>query len=135
MPQGYYTFRRRFSSKEERRRIFASIYDPTRIAADRVGFENHLNVFLAQGKGLSASLAWGLALYLNSTVVDQFFRMFNGHTQVDTTDLRRCPIPILKSLVALGAEASADKLPPQEVIDALVERLIFQEAQDGHQQR
>ena len=51
MPQGYYTLTRRFSSKEERRRIFASVYDPTRIATDWVGFENHLNVFHAQGKG------------------------------------------------------------------------------------
>ena len=54
MPQGYYTLTRRFSSKEERRRIFASVYDPTRYATDWVGFENHLNVFHAQGKGLSA---------------------------------------------------------------------------------
>ena len=81
------------------------------------------------------SLACGLALYLNSTVVDQYFRMFNGHTQVNATDLRALPYPDLESLVALGAEAPADKLPPQEVIDALVERLVFHEVPDGHQQR
>ena len=135
MPQGYYTLTRRFSSKEERRRIFAAIYDPTRVATEWVGFENHLNVFHAQGKGLSPTLARGLALYLNSTIVDQYFRLFNGHTQVNATDLRALPYPDLEALIALNAEAPANKLPPQEVIDALVERLVFQEVTDGHQQR
>ena len=60
MPQGAYTLTRRFSSKEERRRIFAAVYDPARITTDRVGFENHLNVFHQQGKGLPPLLARGL---------------------------------------------------------------------------
>ena len=33
-------------------------------------------------------LAEGLAVYLNSAVVDSYFRLFSGHTQVNATDLR-----------------------------------------------
>ena len=66
-----------------------------------------------------------MALYLNSTLIDQFFRLFNGHTQVNATDLRALPYPSLEALIALGAEAPTDKLPPQEVVDTLVDKLIF----------
>lgn len=125
MPQGYYTLTRRFSSKEEKRRIFASVYDPARVQTDRVGFENHLNVFHRQGNGLAPALARGLALYLNSTVVDRFFRLFNGHTQVNATDLRMLPYPSLDILTALGKQAPSDRLPSQEAIDALVDRYVF----------
>jgi len=51
---------KRFTSKEERRRVVACIYDAHRIHAERVGFENHLNYFHARGRGLPTSLAKGL---------------------------------------------------------------------------
>ena len=43
VPGAIYVLVKRFTSKEERRRVAASIYDPHRIRAERVGFENHLN--------------------------------------------------------------------------------------------
>ncbi len=127
MPQGCYTLTRRFSSKEERRRIFAAVYDPANASADRIGFENHLNVFHQQGQGLPLLLARGLALFLNSTVVDQYFRLFNGHTQVNASDLRSLPYPSRATLIALGKEAPADKLPAQEAVDELVNQVVFGE--------
>ena len=69
---------KRFTAKEERRRVVACIYDPGRVRAERVGFENHLNYFHARGRGLSMELAKGLAAFLNSSAVDVFFRQFNG---------------------------------------------------------
>lgn len=128
MPQGCYTLTRRFSSKEERRRIYAAVYDPARVDAEWIGFENHLNVFHAHGKGLAPHLARGLALYLNSTVVDQYFRLFNGHTQVNATDLRAMPYPSLAALIALGEKAPPDRFPPQEVIDEWVDGMIVAES-------
>ena len=47
---GYYVLTKRFSAKEERRRIVAVIYDPHMIEASRVGFENHVNYFHAKGR-------------------------------------------------------------------------------------
>jgi adenine-specific DNA-methyltransferase len=128
MPQGCYTLTRRFSSKEERRRIYTAIYDPARVDAEWIGFENHLNVFHAQGKGLAPHLARGLALYLNSTVVDRYFRLFNGHTQVNATDLRAMPYPSRAALIALGEKAPPDRFPPQEVIDEWVDGMIAAES-------
>jgi adenine-specific DNA-methyltransferase len=99
----------------------AAIYDPARIDAGLVGFENHLNYFHKQGKGLSADLAKGLALYLNSTLADQYFRLFSGHTQVNATDLRKMPYPTYQQLLRLGSHVKGT-MPDQEIIDAIVEK-------------
>lgn len=88
VPAGVYVLVKRFTAKEERKRIVACIYEPGPIHAPFVGFENHLNYFHANGHGLPMPLAKGLASFLNSTVVDVYFRQFNGHTQVNATDLR-----------------------------------------------
>ncbi len=118
---GFYVVTKRFSSKEQQRRIMAAIYDPTRIGAGLVGFENHLNYFHKQGKGLSGDLAKGLALYLNSTLADQYFRLFSGHTQVNATDLRKIPYPTEEQLLRLGGHVE-DAMPDQGIIDTIVER-------------
>ena len=89
--------------------------------AEWLGFENHLNYFHANGHGLDRNLAVGLFAYLNSTVVDQYFRGFSGHTQVNATDLRKLTYPDRKTLQAMGTEMK--KLDqPQDKIDELVEK-------------
>ena len=115
-----YVLVKRFTSKEERRRVVACIYDPRRIRAERVGFENHLNYFHARGRGLSMDLAKGLAVFLNSTIVDIYFRQFNGHTQVNATDLRNLCYPARAELESLGRRIR-DTFPNQAELDALVE--------------
>jgi adenine-specific DNA-methyltransferase len=118
---GYYVLTKRFSAKEERRRVVAAIYDPQSIDAPLVGFENHLNYFHARGKGLSENLAKGLALYLNSSLFDRYFRLFSGHTQVNATDLRKMHYPSHEQLIRLG-EHLKDKIPEQETIDMILEK-------------
>ncbi|MEK7704011.1 MAG: Eco57I restriction-modification methylase domain-containing protein [Myxococcota bacterium] len=119
VPAGVYVLVKRFSSKEERRRIVAAAFDPHFVSCREVGFENHLNYYHARGRPLDAPLAWGLTLFLNSTPVDQFFRQFNGHTQVNATDLRTLRYPSADALRSLG-RGGLGRLPSQERIDALV---------------
>ena len=126
LPNETYVLVKRFSSKEERRRVVAAVYDPDRVPSDRVGFENHLNYFHDSGRGLPKDLAKGLALFLNCTLVDLYFRQFNGHTQVNATDLRSLRYPTSEQLEKLG-EGVADEFPGQDEIDALVERQLFNE--------
>src|SRR5439155_22901742 len=73
-PNGFYTVVRRFSSKEERRRIVAHVVDPRAFKSGTIGFENHLNVFHRNKKGISRDIAHGLSVFLNSTAVDDYFR-------------------------------------------------------------
>lgn len=122
MPNGYYAVVKRFSAKEERRRVVASVHSPKRVKADMIGFENHLNVFHANKKGLPEALAKGLAVYLNSSLVDAYFRQFNGHTQVNATDLRKLPYPSREQLIALGRSVNGH-FPAQDAVDTLIEEL------------
>lgn len=122
-PNGFYAVVRRFSSKEERRRIVANVIDPARLPAAMIGIENHLNVFHAKRQPISEDLAHGLAAYLNATAVDTYFRRFNGHTQVNATDLRAMRYPSLDVLIALGQWAKDRASISQDDIDEWVNGL------------
>lgn len=124
VPAGYYVLVKRFTTKEERRRVVAAVYEPTRVPAERVAFENHLNYYHAGGAGLPPNLAKGLATFLNSTLVDAYFRQFSGHTQVNATDLRSLKYPGRELLIALGRQI-AKSFPDQEEIDRLVNEVVF----------
>ncbi|MDR0505106.1 MAG: Eco57I restriction-modification methylase domain-containing protein [Bifidobacteriaceae bacterium] len=117
-PSGYYVVVKRFSAKEERRRIVAAVWDPTQHGDQPVAFENHLNVFHASGQGFDRELAWGLCAWLNSSVVDRYFRTFSGHTQVNATDLRSLNYLDGDKLRDLGSQL--DDLPVQRELDHLV---------------
>lgn len=119
-PSGFYTVVRRFSTKEERRRLVASVVDPSALPDGPIGFENHLNVFHQDRRPLSEELARGLAVFLSASVVDRYFRRFNGHTQVNATDLRAMRYPSRSDLAALGAWAKATPSLSQQAIDDTV---------------
>jgi adenine-specific DNA-methyltransferase len=130
VPSGTYVLVRRFSAKEETRRIVAAIYEPSRLPkVAKVGFENHLNYYHVNGHGLSRLVARGLAVYLNSTLVDEYFRLFNGHTQVNATDLRNLRYPDREALERLASYVS-DVMPSQVEIDRIINAEFFDTSED-----
>lgn len=117
-PNGFYCVVRRFSSKEEKRRIMASVVEPRAFGEVPVlGFENHLNLFHEHKHGLPEELARGLAVFLNTTAVDENFRRFNGHTQVNATDLKLMKYPSRQILMELGKWAMQQEVLTQSKID------------------
>lgn len=120
VPSGIYLLTKRFTSKEERRRLVACLLDPSHVEAEWLGIENHLNYFHASGRGLERSLALGLFVYLNSTLVDHYFRCFSGHTQVNATDLRKLAYPDRATLEEMGKALPRPDIS-QEELDQLVE--------------
>ncbi|MBX9896850.1 MAG: Eco57I restriction-modification methylase domain-containing protein [Qipengyuania sp.] len=119
-PHGYYVVVRRFSSKEERRRIVATLVDPKVLPKGPIGFENHLNVLHRSRGPLPEDTARGLSIYLNARVVDDWFRQFNGHTQVNATDLRTLPYPNIARLTELGRWSKANPDAGPDEIDKKV---------------
>lgn len=123
LPSGYYVLVKRFSSKEERRRVVAALYDPERVKLPKVGFENHINFFHINGEGLTERTAKGLTVFLNSSLIDSYLRQFNGHTQVNATDLRNLKYPCIKQLEDIGRRIGS-KLPEQDEIDSMINELF-----------
>lgn len=118
---GFYVIVRRFSAKEEKRRIVANVINPNEIDKEWIGFDNCWNVFHIKKHGFDYETAMGLACFLNSTVLDDYFRIFSGHTQVNATDLRNMKYPSLENLRILGNKYEVEM--SQEQIDKLVEEL------------
>lgn len=117
--KGSYVVTRRFSAKEENRRVVASVYNSD-LPGELIGFENHLNVYHINREGFSSTLAAGLSIYLNSTFVDRYFRQFSGHTQVNATDLRSLRYPARNVLERIGENYQGKNLT-QEEIDTIIE--------------
>lgn len=124
VPNENYVLTKRFSSKEEKKRVVAVVYDANQIDCYWVGFENHLNYFHQDGRGLNLTLARGLTAYLNSSLVDTFFRLFNGHTQVNATDLRNLKYPTIAQLITVGL-CITEYFPSQKEIDQLVQEKLL----------
>ena len=120
--KGYFVLVRRFSSKEERRRIVATVYDSS-LPGELIGFENKLNVFHVNKAGMQKEVAIGLYVYLNCTLLDKYYRLFGGHTQVNATDLRSIHYPDEQSLFRIGTGVSNLALSQAEV-DELIEKEV-----------
>ena len=121
---GNYVLVKRFSTKEEKRRIVASIWRKSIFNSPSVGFENRLNYFHNNRKSLKLWVAKGLSIFLNSTIVDLYFRQFNGHTQVNATDLRYLRYPTYDQLKTLG-KIITNTYPEQKEIDDLIDKVLF----------
>ena len=103
LPVKNYVLVKRFSSKEQRRRLHAGVLLQTDFQRyGYIGIENHLN-YIHRPKGtLSEAEAFGIAGILNTTVVDRYFRALNGNTQVNATDIRSMPFPPLDAVREIG---------------------------------
>ncbi len=124
-PNGTYVLVKRLTAKEERRRVRAAVCDPSVAPGPRIAFENHLNVFHRGGEGLPPDLARGLAAFLNSSLVERYVRQFNGHTQINATDLRHLRYPHADALSLLGRLVSHGRPAAQEELDRLVDRAVW----------
>lgn len=122
-PSGIYVLVKRMTTKEERKRIVAAIFDNTNNPEQKVGYDNKLNYYHINHKGLySKNFAKGLCLYLNSSMVDFYFRTFSGSTQVNVSDLKSLKYPTKSDLERIGREITI--LPPQSEIDEIVENIF-----------
>ncbi|PSK93622.1 adenine-specific DNA-methyltransferase [Murinocardiopsis flavida] len=116
VPGGTYVLIKRFSAKEERRRVVAAVWQ----SSEDVAFDNKLNYIHEDGHGLDEQVARGLVVFLNSTQLDSYFRVFSGHTQVNATDLRQMRFPSFDQLRELGEVDPGDQLS----IDATTESVL-----------
>lgn len=102
LPNHTYVVMRRFSAKEEHRRLVAAPLVRGDLPGGQIGLENHLNYIYRRRVTMSPEEARGLAILLNSALVDRYFRVSNGNTQVSAAELRQLPLPSQDKIEALG---------------------------------
>lgn len=106
-----YVLLRRFSAKEEPRRLVAAPYLARNFPGPAVGFENHLNYIHRPDGELMDDEVWGLAALYNTRLLDTYFRIVNGNTQVNATELRAMPLPAHAAIIDLGRRVRTSSDP------------------------
>ena len=102
VPNRNYVLLRRFSAKEEARRLVAAPWLKSSVGISLLGIENHLNYIYSMRDEMIEDEAVGLAALLNTELLDTYFRVSSGNTQVSATELRAMPLPPRETIVSVG---------------------------------
>ena len=117
-----YLFIKRFSSKEESRRIQPAMFFKNEFESyDYISTENHINfIGSIDNKELSKDLVYGLYGLYNSTLYDKYYRLLNGSTQVNATEINNIPIPNEEEIKKIGKKLQEKISVTTEVCDNIL---------------
>jgi adenine-specific DNA-methyltransferase len=124
LPAKRYVLLKRFTSKEEKRRLVAGIMAGTDSYSEWIGLENHLNYVHRKGSELAEAEAFGLAAFFNSALVDRYFRAVSGNTQVNAAEIRSMPVPDDRTISLIGEEVACVSERSPIVIERIVGRML-----------
>lgn len=124
VPNATYVLIRRFSAKEERRRLVAAPYIARMLPGRLLGLENHLNYVHRPGGSISSEEAHGLAALFNSELMDTYFRISNGNTQVSATEVRAMPLPPIETIQSMGRAVLKAGAVDADSIDQIVDNAV-----------
>ena len=98
-----YLFVKRFTAKEEPRRLQCGIYLAKEYPKyKKISTHNKINFIDGVGCEMSECLVYGLYVLFNSTLYDRYYRILNGSTQVNSTEVNKIPVPDLESIQEMG---------------------------------
>ncbi|MBN1588423.1 MAG: Eco57I restriction-modification methylase domain-containing protein [Pirellulales bacterium] len=124
IPTRNYVLLKRFTSKEEGRRLTAACLLRSEQKTKRIGLENHLNYIYHADRELTLDETFGIAAIFNSVIVDRYFRVLSGNTQVNATEIRNLHFPSLEDLATLGTKVrSIPNWAPAETEAAVLDIL------------
>ncbi len=120
-----YLLVKRFTSKEERRRLQCGIYLASMLPVyDYVSTQNKVNFIEGIQQNMSDALVYGLYVIFNSTIYDLYYRILNGSTQVNSTEINSMPVPPLEQIEMLGKELIIANDLTVETCDNILEGLL-----------
>lgn len=120
VPAKTYILLKRFTAKEEKRRLVAGILTPADSYSEWVGLENHLNYVYRKREQLTEDEAFGLAAFFNSALVDMYFRAISGNTQVNAAEIRAMPMPEEPTLRQIGCQIKRLGLGDHAAVERVV---------------
>lgn len=102
VPNSNYILLRRFSAKEDKQRLIAAPLLENKFKSTFIGIENHVNFIHRPVGHLTENEIYGMATLLNSKILNKYFQIMNGHTQVNATELRLLPLPRKDVVMRIG---------------------------------
>lgn len=124
MKNGTFVLLKRFSSKDEKRRLVAGVHLAKDHECELIGFGNKTNyIGLSSGK-LTKAEAYGLAAIFNSSFMDRYFRCISGNTQVNATEMRIMKFPTREQVKEIGKQAQKLKTVKTSDIDLIVNPVL-----------
>ncbi len=120
VPAKRYVLLKRFTAKEERRRLVAGILESKDSYSPFIGLENHLNYISKPDGELSPEESLGLAALFNSVLVDRFFRAVSGNTQVNAAEIRAMPVPCIETIRQIGRAIARNRDRTPQTIERTV---------------
>ena len=88
-----------------------------------ISTQNKIN-FIAGLSELSECDVFGLYVIFNSTLYDQYYRILNGSTQVNSTEINSMPVPSIESIESMGNELLSARSMTVEACDEILGRYI-----------
>lgn len=124
-PNVNYLFVKRFTAKEEHRRLQCGVYLARKYPNySKISTQNKIN-FICGLKELSDGVVYGLYVLFNSTLYDSYYRILNGSTQVNSTEINSMPVPTLEGIELLGKELIKSRDMTEMGCDKILRRFIY----------
>ncbi len=122
-----YVFCKRFTAKEEKRRLQCGIYLAENFPEyEYIGTQNKINyVDCVDGAPLSTALVYGIYALLNTTLYDKYYRILNGSTQVNSTEVNNIPVPPIETIEKIGNRLIKAENLTTECCDEIVEEEAY----------
>jgi adenine-specific DNA-methyltransferase len=122
-----YVFCKRFTAKEERRRLQCGIYLESDFSEyDSIGTQNKINfVDHTNGEPLSLSEVYGLYALFNSSLFDRYYRILNGSTQVNSTEVNNIPVPPVDVICDIGERLITANDLSTETCDKILNEVAY----------
>lgn len=117
-----YLFVKRFTAKEEKRRLQCGIYLSKKYPKyKKISTQNKINFIDGLASELSECVVYGLYVLFNSTLYDSYYRILNGSTQVNSTEINAMPVPKLETIQQIGRRLIKSKDLSEENCDKILE--------------
>lgn len=99
-----YLLVKRFTAKEEKRRLQCGIYLSSSLPEyTYISTQNKVNFIDGLTADMTKEQVYGLYVLFNSTIYDLYYRILNGSTQVNSTEVNAMPVPSLAEIEQLGS--------------------------------
>ena len=122
-----YVFFKRFTAKEEKRRLQCGIYMAEKYKEySYIGTHNKINfIERIDKKTFSKQEIYGLYALFNTTIYDKYYRILNGSTQVNSTEINNIPVPPMKIIARIGEKLMGANQLSTAVCDEIVTEIAY----------